>query len=232
MLSVDKVYQFVNFIANKEQGVSYLSPDQYNLSARYGFLEFIQDKYRVFESTQNITDMLDDIKAQTFISSTTNTFSMPDDYMHFDAAYYAYKYVSNGEQNTKYADIAVMSSAQVNWRRQSEFEQPTELFPVAYFVDNQMVVLPKTITSITLNYIRTPLIPFWNYVITSGEPVYAATGGVDTNPNSGVTAGNSTDFECPEYCLVELSGYILKYLGISIKDADIASSYQAFLKNE
>lgn len=229
MININHTYKFVSFIANKVQGVGYVPPDEFNDNVRIAFPNWIEEKYKLFESTQKSTDIFSEIKKTTNLTSSTGIFAIPTDYKHHDSSTSVYYYLDeDGVQKSKVTPIEILSSSQFDNRVKSEMQAPDKLFPIAHFIDGALVVAPKTIPRIRMSYLKEPLIPFWNYTVSSGVPVYAATGGSQTNPNSGVSAGNSTDISAPDYCLTEVARYILMYLGYSIKDEIIAQSFEAF----
>jgi len=86
-------------------------------------------------------------------------------------------------------------------------------------MDGFFDVYPTDINNITLTYIKEPLQPWWNYTLSGSTPVFAETGGTTTNPNAGVTAGDSTDFEVQDF--EDLVWRICKYMGIEIRERDL-----------
>jgi hypothetical protein len=118
----------------------------------------------------------------------------------------------------------------VEWseRLMSEINKPTKNFPIIRSIAGNFEVRPTNINQVVLNYIRIPEQPWWNYTIVSGQPVFAATGGVTTNPNAGVTAGNSTNFVLGEDNFGDLVFRICRYFGIEVREQEL---YQ-FVNNE
>jgi hypothetical protein len=93
--------------------------------------------------------------------------------------------------------------------------------------DTYFQFYPKNVGVIKAVYIRQPLIPFWNWTVSSNIEVYAATGGSQTNPNSGVTAGNSTNFELPVQLKNDIIKKVVEYFAMSIRQPDLIQASKA-----
>jgi hypothetical protein len=62
--------------------------------------------------------------------------------------------------------------------------------------------------------------------------VFAATGGVTTNPNAGVTAGNSTNFVLGEDNFGDLVFRICRYFGIEVREQELYQYVNAEAQQE
>ena len=91
----------------------------------------------------------------------------------------------------------------------SNLTKPTTTYPVYLYENKTLTVYPTTITSgISVDYIRKPLDPLWNFTIgASGQYVYSP----DTSIN----------FELHDAEQTELILKILLYAGVVIKSAEI-----------
>ena len=90
----------------------------------------------------------------------------------------------------------------------SKLTQPSSDFPIYYFDNQEFNVLPNTLTSCVIDYIRRPLDPAWVFTTgSSGQYVY------DSN--------NSQDFEIHESDETDLVLKILAYAGVVIKDPTV-----------
>jgi hypothetical protein len=91
----------------------------------------------------------------------------------------------------------------------SNLTKPTTTYPVYLYENKTLTVYPTTITSgISVDYIRKPLDPLWNFTIgASGQYIYS--------PNT------SIDFELHDAEQTELVLKILLYAGVVIKSPEI-----------
>ena len=96
---------------------------------------------------------------------------------------------------------------EVNSYINSTIDVPTTDYPIYTDVTTGLKVLPASVTSIKLTYLKTPSTVNWAYTLTSGRPVYTATGTVN--------------FEWAENHKMSLITKILGYMGLSIRDAEL-----------
>ena len=137
-----------------------------------------------------------------------------------------------GQSEPSVNSIDFVSDNELGERLGNKFKAPTTRFPIVAEYENFLQVYPKTTGVVDLIYLREPLIPFWNRTIVNNEEVYAATGGSLTNPNAGVTAGNSTDFELPYQFKDELIWQIAELLGVTVRQPDLVQAGQALKTQE
>lgn len=226
---IDKVYKAVQLFANKSQVGGYISPAEFNRYAEFAQLDWINDNYNPatklgYENNYQSSDDFAELKVSQPITVANGLAVKPADYMHYSSAF-AYT-IFNGESRPAPAQLV----RDVEWseRLMSEINKPTRTFPILRSIGSNFQVKPDNVNQIVLNYIKLPLQPWWNYTIVSGIPVFAATGGVTTNPNPGVTAGNSTNFVLGEDNYGDLVFRICRYFGIEVREAEL---YQ-FVNNE
>jgi hypothetical protein len=106
-------------------------------------------------------------------------------------------------------------SANKLWLLKSSLDtSPTVGNPAYVKVDDQLEVLPSTITSnVVANRIRFPKDPKWTYTTFSGgEPLFDQ------------SAGDYQDFELPLDDMTNLVVKILSYAGVSIRDNQVAAA--------
>jgi len=233
---INKVYEMVQELANKDEASGYISPSDINKYSETAQYEIISSWYnnprayqyqmreprRGYDATQSISDTLKMLKEQTIISPDANgKVTKPTDYMHFSSAMVNYNDIRDGFNVPMTTQVEVLRDNELADRLSSEIERPTDKYPVLVQYGDNWQFYPKDLGQVHLTYIRNPLTPWWNYTETGGRPVFAETGGITTNPNSGVTSGNSTDFELPEFMIYELTYKICEYLGISYRDGDL-----------
>jgi hypothetical protein len=158
------------------------------------------------------------VKKQTSISLVSGTATRPTDYLHFSHA--QANYIFNGVGAV--VPIELVRDDEWAERLASEVNRPSRRFPIMRSMDTYFEVFPTSLSNISLTYIKDPLEPWWNYTLVGSTPTFAATGGVTTNPNSGVTAGDSTDFEIDDFKW--LVWRICLYFGVETENPN---TYQA-----
>lgn len=225
---IDKVYKAVQLLAAKDNNSGYISPLEYSRFAELAQLDIVTERYnsykiRGYGSDYDNDDMFSELKASSVLTLSSGSVTKPTDYLHFSTAH-GYQ-IFNGEGRLRVADYV----NDVEWieRLASEINRPTEEFPILRGKGSNFEVEPQTINQVHLSYIKLPLEPFWNYTISGREPVFAETGGVATNPNAGVTAGDSTDFTIDDSEFSDLVFKICKYFGIEVRDANLYQMIEA-----
>lgn len=96
---------------------------------------------------------------------------------------------------------------EVNSYLNSTIDVPTTDYPIYTDVTTGLKVLPASVTSIKLTYLKNPATVNWAYTLTNSRPVYNATGTVN--------------FEWSENHKMSLVTKILGYMGLSIRDTEL-----------
>jgi len=217
---IDKVYKVVQQLANKNQVGGVLTPLEFNRYAEFAQREYIEEMYNRannmgYEYNYDVSDMFSSIKKVQSITVSSGNATKPSDYLHYSSAYAHYVF----KDEARLAPIELVRDSEWAERLGSEVNKPSLQFPIMRNMDDKFEVYPLSLTNITITYLKEPLLPWWNYTLSGSEEVFAATGGITTNPNAGVTPGNSTDFEVEEF--EDLVWKICKYMGIEIREGDL-----------
>jgi hypothetical protein len=183
-MNINECYEFIQLIANKEQG-GFISPMDFNSAMDAAQMEFFNDRYgqpgdyvqhsnkpRVgWGSTEKVTAEL-----KPFIRYATlkHGDKYPEDFM------YAIGYSTMNPWN----NVDFLDRAQVNDLNGS-FLSPDRDNVICYAGGtNTFACSPKanedgSLLEVTLVYLGKPSKPLWNYTTDSdGDPIYAANGGV------------------------------------------------------
>lgn len=215
---INSVRNTVLAIANKHN-FGYITPADFNLYGKQAQLDIFEDyfyRYNDWIAKQNsrvsgsgYADIVKNLEEviDTFSSTYTPNYSaspvlpLPEDYYLISVVKYASKEVERVSQNKI---LNLMSS---------NLTSPTISYP-AYVMDgNNITVYPNNIaTSVTIQYIRKPLDPKWTYF---------SLGGSDSEPAFNQGANDYQDFELPATDEKNITMRILKYAGISIREADL-----------
>lgn len=219
---INSVRNTVLAIANKHN-FGYITPADFNLYAKQAQLDIFEDyfyRYSEWIAKQNLrasgsgyADIVKNIEEAIDIFSSTytpadpgsNVFPLPNDYHLLNVVRYGTKEVERVSQNK----ILNLTS--------SNLTAPTTSFPAYVMSGSNVTVYPDTIqTGISFQYIRKPEDPKWTWVeLSGGEPVFNASDPL------------YKDFELPHVEEMPLVLKILKYAGISIREADVYQSAAA-----
>lgn len=236
---IDDVRKLVQLLANKDEAGGYLPPSDYNRAARMAQFDIIGSFYnnprgyqyelreprKAYEVTNVIGDILNSLKVRKVVSINSNgELTEPSDYMHFDSAMVNYNDLRDGVEVEMTTEVEQLRANELADRLSSEIERPTKKYPVFVRYEDAWQFYPKDLGQVYMTYLKYPLQPWWNYTESNGELTFSETGGITTNPNAGVAAGNSTDFVLPEAMLYELVYKICQYMGITVREGDL---YQA-----
>jgi len=217
---IDTVYQTLLTLLNKENA-GYVSPTEFNLLAntvqqkifRGYFSDIQKDSVR---KTAGLTargyanlDKVQKHLIQQFASSdtialTAGAGSLPSD---------LYLIEQDGiltDSGETYPSRVVEETDRINigYLNLSE-ASPTELYPIFENLGTTIQVLPTTISSVTIRYIRKPSFPNWTYVTVSNQPMYNAADGAHQ------------DFELHESEFANIVIEMLSMFGITIREADV-----------
>jgi hypothetical protein len=228
MVNVDKVYQRVLALANKEQR-GYITPQEFNLFANQAQMDIFEQYFHDLSQFRRIpgndtmyADPVDMIQekieifhtGQTLGNGTSNIFDTNG--LNFDL--YRLKQVRfNNTAATPPIGVKVEKTTHDKFMlsRNSPLTSPTLMRPAYYLRGTSIVVVPIEITSIDVNYIRKPETVNWvGNSDSAGNPVLI--NGVALYDNN-----LSTNFELHPSEESKLVIKILQLAGISMKDSDL-----------
>lgn len=92
----------------------------------------------------------------------------------------------------------------------STIDAPTINNPIFLELPDTFITAPPNLPNVSMTYLQQPIAPFWAYTLVNNRPVY--------------NAGASTDFTFDETEIYRLVSRILKYMGISIRDGELAQA--------
>lgn len=250
MVSVDKVYKGVQYLANKSQRGGYISPLEFNREAPTAFYELINSwttslselRYDApqpiqgFEQTQRNSDALSDIIETVSLSPVNGQVTKPSDYMHMMRIYSTSTYTVDDTQFNEEVEVEEVIKPALTGRLNSLVQPVDKAHPIYATYADYFKVYPTDIALVHLDYIRQPLAPIWDYDTSSGVPVFAAAGATittnTTDPVTGETVSvprnsQSQDFEIGEEELPTVINAVCKRLAINIREADLFQYVEA-----
>ena len=212
MVDINKVYERVLFVANKEQR-GYITPDEFNSYATQAQLEVFEGYFiKKFQTEQapDTTDDYSDIAANveekiTFFDNTITIDGRTGNIYAYPENFYRLALIS---VNGRMADE--VSHKDLTYINLSPLTAPTATQPVFSRHEGGLTLYPLDYTgAITMTYVRKPVDPVWAYMDDpSGEPIY--------------NAAASTQFELHPSDEQDLVYKILTMAGVAIKQPDVS----------
>jgi len=212
---IDSVRSTVLSAVNKNN-FGYITPDDFNLFAKQAQIDIFEDYFYQYNTwinkmnnRQSGTGYADMVKLaeeviDSFSSTSTLAYDSLTDKFELPLDYY---YINTIRYGSK--EIDRLSHDKILNLLSSNLTSPSTLYPAYTQEGDYVTVYPNTIiTNVKSQYIRVPKDPKWTYIMVNGSPVF--------NQNS-----DYQDFELPLTDEPLLVAKILKYAGLSIREADV-----------
>jgi len=227
MVNIDRVYQKVLVLANKEQR-GYVTPQEFNLFADHAQMEILEQYFydiKQFDRVPgNSTDFTDSI---TLIQEKLSALEEIKIDETVNAA--GFSPLTSGGNNIYKLGTITGSLSNPSEYHHLEFEEvqyeeyklmektsitkPHLNRPIYYKFNKGIQISPPGVTKIDYNFIKRPSKPNWNFVIVNDKPLY--------------NANTSINFELHEAEESELIYKILKLAGINLKQQEVVQVGQA-----
>ena len=213
-INVNKVYRAVLSVLNREQR-GYLTPDQFNRIGRMVQLDLLEKSFYEYNKflnrkkmnavnndygdiSTNIKDKIDMFSKSSALSLTSGSVDLPSDY---------YRTISV-TTDSRGKILEEVNKTELPFIKSSKLTAPSTTYPIFYKASSTLNVLPDTITSVDLDYIKEPTDPIWGYTTGgSGQLIYSSSA--------------STDFELHPSEEVDLITKILAFSGVVVKDPTV-----------
>ena len=219
MINVDRIYQRVLTLANKEQR-GYITPQEFNILANQAqmdiFEQYFYDLNQFLRTPGNSTvhadtvDILEE-KISIFEQTVPANVSVTENTISLDALPNFYRLTSIAFQNVFYEPV---SKKEFRLFQLSPLAKPTTRRPVYMLdrADHIVSFLGRQDPVVDVDYIRIPNLVNWTYVVVGGKALH----------NS--TAGDIGHFELHPSEETDLVLNILTLAGFTLKDPNL---YQA-----
>jgi len=217
MINVDRIYQRVLTLANKEQR-GYITPQEFNIFANQAqmdiFEQYFYDLNQFLRTPGNSTvhaDMIDMLEEKIGVFETTGNLALTGGIGSLNTLSRFYRLSTVRDENIIYESI---TKKEARLFQTSPLARPTELRP-AYIVDglnNNITLFGRTPNQINIDYIRSPKPVNWTYVVVGGKALH--------NSN----AVDKQNFQLHPSEETELVLKILTLAGFTLKDPAL---YQA-----
>ena len=242
MVEVDRVYQTVLALANKEQR-GYITPQEFNdiatqvqLEIFNKYFEDLNQQIRVPQTDLDYADRVLNIDEKlsilkTFGTATYDSASIPTnpfwalpttDIYAQTVELYKLGAVTFQPTNREAVELQRLQRNDFYNIQKSKLTKSTENFPTYLLENNRLFISPSTITSalgvINVDFIRKPLDPIWGFIVGNlGQYIYDITIFDPTVfPNTG-----SRNFELDASEQTNIILKILQYSGVIINDPTV-----------
>lgn len=220
-MNINKVYIFVNELANKDQR-GFLPSATFNIYAERAQMEIFMKRYgnpqeyqpgrpvpRIgFEMTQKVIDDLKVfLKTKVLNLNKKGVVDAPSDLVH--PAAMSYKLHLAGMDSPMVVPVKRIPVGKLANKLSSRITGPTKEFPICNEIGSTFTFYPSNLAVVNLTYLKQPTVPKWAFTFLNGREVY--------------DAGNSVDFEFPDEVHNEICIKILGYLGIKLRDQDLVA---------
>lgn len=247
-MKLDKIYEIVFYISNKDQKGSRLSPKDLNnlfhlvditiMNKLLGIKSPITSitSQVIYEINQSVTEKIKRYKVikghgQTVPLIATNGFAvLPTDYLYPSSLSYT-------DETDMVIEIEALSDAEYISRQGDVLAMPNADYPICNFQNNALFIKPSTINRIDFIYIRKPITAFFDYYISPTKGViyleegqsYTLQSGEEAPYHPTVIAGQSfssfsKELDFNDEIHPEYIGELLKLMGINLRDTEL---YQA-----
>ena len=236
-MRIDKIYNLVNYILNKEQFTGKLKKDDFNTLAEFVVYDSIRERYGISEmafkqgnirdisreTSRNMTDDLKVLKVWMGGKSvpmlqvdTKGMATFPTNYLHYSSFRYQHVYTYSGTEKTKYAEIEVLFDNELGDRLSNPNREPNMRSPVVVMYDDYMQFYPKNLKYVDFTYLRKP-----------NAPVYATTtavvNGEDVETYSNVL---STQLELPDDMHMDFVRLMCSQVGVHLRATEVSAYMQ------
>jgi hypothetical protein len=241
-MRIDKIFNLVNYILNKEQFTGKLKKEDFNTLAEFVVYESIRERYGISEmafkqgqvrdiSRETSRNMTDDLrvlkvwmggKTVPMLQVTSQGIAeFPSNYLHYSSFRYQHVYTYSGTEKIKYSEVEVLFDNELGDRLSNPNRTPTNRAPVVVLFSDYMQFYPKDLRYVDFTYLRKPI-----------PPVYATTTAVVNNEDV-ETYSNllSTQLELPEDMHMDFVRLMCAQIGVHLRANEVSAYMQQQLAN-
>lgn len=201
-MTIDELYRFVQFIANKDQR-GFVKPSEFNLAATRAQLDIIEEKFKEKNSHKNLDDLAPVVEKATitYSAGTNGAFNYPSDFLHFIS------------MNFNSESVEIVGHEKLQNLLDSQILAPSASYPVAVMIDEGFEIYAgsseSTSGTCVLVYIKEPSAPKWTYNTVNGISVYNA------------SASDAQGLTLPVSTHKDIAHKVLEYIGVSLRESDL-----------
>lgn len=215
MININQIRQSVYRDLRKDRSGNPLKPSEFGDAVYDAAMRVFHRHKRVWEQTQTISELIGGfLKGQT-ISFVDGIAEVPEDYLHFSSITGLTVEVEGCSTVLEEEITDLLRDDQFIYRKKSTLIPPSITRPICRkmgetqdYPNGYLQLLPKSITSGRLHYLRKIARPVWGYNLVNGDPVY--------------DPATSVDLECfREDHIPLIVDEVLVRLGITLREAPI-----------
>jgi len=204
-MTVDEIKRIVVSVVSAERTGYTLRAGQFNLYLQKANFELFNQSLKNWENKQVITDILYPFKVKADLTFAAGVADRPADYVRFSAAYY--------DDETSTVPVEVVTDAELPDRINNAITAPTEAYPIIYFLNEKINILPVSITTgVDLLYIKKPTTPVYTEKVENEINVYDSV--------------NSVELDFDEIYHPDIIRLIIGQTGVDIKDSLIIQAIE------
>lgn len=226
-VSINDVVSYINLILNKSQSGS-LNADEISLALNVAQQEYLRIKIGLpetftvdkreapqqFQVAQVISDSVRPFIVSTTITKTGQGFSIPSNFAAWANNDYLEVVLQNGQNVATTQPIEFVTLGERAVRLNNYIKYPTIEYPIATYLNNQILIDPSDITMVSLQYVRLPATPKWAVTI-------------NQNDQEVYDPANSVQLEFPQIEWQNIANLVIKYYSMFLRDGEM---YQAIEK--
>lgn len=217
-MTINEVYEFCLYVANKNQSGNKFTPAQFNVLVKIAQMNFISKRLGNiktlgpngvpafgYKSTRKVHE---DLRPLIYgpigipIQPNTGLFQYPYNYIWPDSVH-----------KLDWTPITELTSDEYPWAKKDTLSPPSSEYPVIVHRGPYGFIDPYTIGTFGMSYVRAPQDPYWNYTVVNNQPVYNPVGSVDLQVNPYTNAH------------FEICCMILSAVGVNLAVPDLISMW-------
>ena len=206
-MTLGEIVSTLAFIAEREGKAKKLTISDLNRLFKLVDYDFIRENFghpdqpTGYETQGQISEALLPIKTEATVTLTSGVGTIPNDFYHFVDSYY-----TSGASTIRISEVRSQESVAF---RSSSINAPTTTYPIIEVWETQVKVYPTTgISSIKFVYLKRPTPAVYAVKTENGIQVY--------------DSASSTQFEWTADKHIDIIRLLLKYIGISLGNLQIA----------
>lgn len=205
VLSVDKVFRFVQFIANKESR-GWVAPSEFNINAELAQIAVYSRLESLFLGNKKVHSDMRPFEKESDETIAAGVLPFPT----------AFRQLIECRMATDDLPVNELNQGEITAALNSLISPPSATYPACVVRDNGISIYPPNTTGdVTVEFIAgISTAPTWAYTLASGRPVY--------------DSGNSVQFEFEENLFLEISMLIVSNIGMNINKETVTQYGMAF----
>ncbi len=246
------VKNIIEYLTNREFKGSRITMEEFNLLLSLYITPFLEDRFKIYnrkdltsvnslETHTNIMDRYLKNEDIVFSNGICDLEVLLPDFFRWENATTLYNDVK-----TK---VELVNVKKFNRAISGIIGKSVIYFPLVTFYDkNKLKIIPKDITTVNLYYYRKPIIPYLDYYYSNTMEIkpldegenhtwiigeYDKDGNIISVDRAGTLYNSATkELDLDEDLHLEFISYILKNIGVKVKDGDVVAFAQGTITEE